>query len=68
LFGNFSTVEFRGDSNAYLGDPTRKKNYDLDTEARIIGNRTGPKGNRVTSVISDDWPVLTTNAMPVSGP
>ncbi len=68
MFGNFPPYEFRGDSNGHFDGPTRQKNYNLDTEARVIVNRTGPKDNKVTSVISDEWPELTIDAIPNDGP
>jgi hypothetical protein len=68
LLENFPPYVFRGESNEHSGGPTRKKNYNLDTQARVIVNRTGPKGNKVTSVISDERPGLTTIAILISGP
>lgn len=68
VLGGFPLYEFSGDTPGHSGCGTvRAEGYDLDPDARIMLTCTGPMGNIITGVTSDDWPALTTSAAPVAG-
>jgi predicted lipoprotein with Yx(FWY)xxD motif len=65
----FPLYEFSGDVGTHLGCGTTKTvAYDLGAKESVALTCTGPEGDFLADVSSDDWPALTTKAAPVAGP
>jgi predicted lipoprotein with Yx(FWY)xxD motif len=68
-FNDFPLYEFSGDAKGHFGCGTEKvEGYDLEPDGRVPLTCTGPEKDLVDGVTSDDWPALTTSAVPIAGP
>jgi predicted lipoprotein with Yx(FWY)xxD motif len=66
---HFPLYEFSGDVHGHLGCGTTKtKGYDLGAKESVPLTCTGPEGDLLADVSSDDWPALTTKGAPIAGP
>jgi predicted lipoprotein with Yx(FWY)xxD motif len=64
----YPLYEFSGDLGTHLGCGTEKTvAYDLGAKESVALTCTGPQGDLLADVSSDDWPALTTKAAPVAG-
>lgn len=64
----FPLYEFSGDVDGHLGCGTTKaKGYDTGARVSVTLTCSGPQGDLLNDVSSDDWPALTTKASPIAG-
>jgi hypothetical protein len=64
----FPLYEFSGDVGTHLGCGTTKTvGYDLGAKESVPLTCTGPEGDLLADVSSDDWPALTTKGAPIAG-
>jgi hypothetical protein len=65
----FPLYEFSGDVGGHLGcGTTRTVGYDLGAKESVPLTCTGPEGDLLADVSSDDWPALTSKVAPIAGP
>jgi predicted lipoprotein with Yx(FWY)xxD motif len=65
---NFPLYEFSGDVGHHFGCATNKiVAYDLGAKESVPLTCTGPEGDLLADVSSDDWPAFTTKGSPVAG-
>lgn len=64
----FPLYEFSGDVGDHFGCGTAKAlAYDLGAKESVPLTCTGPQGDLLADVSSDDWPALTTKGAPIAG-
>lgn len=64
----FPLYEFSGDVGDHLGcGTTRTVGYDLGAKESVPLTCTGPEGDLLADVSSDDWPALTSKVAPIAG-
>ncbi len=64
----FPLYEFSGDVGGHFGCGTAKiVGYDLGAKESVPLTCTGPQGDLLADVSSDDWPALTSKVAPIAG-